>query len=432
MSARHEVVVTGMGCVTPLGGDASTTWQGLRAGRSGVRPIERFDASGFNTRFAGQIDSVPALEGAWETARARWDQADLLDRKTWLALVAAREAWEQAGGVHGGAGAIDAPAHRIGLSIGSEGGRRLLGAMAQRAIDSRDVPLESLLASLPPGEWARLRASHPTRVLASELDIRGPTRTVCTACTSSGGALAEALYLVRAGVVDVALAGGTDTLVEAFMVSGFSLLGALSENNEAPAEASRPFDLTRDGFVLGEGAGMLVLESEAHARARGATILGRLRGAGLSNNAFRITDSPPDGEGPAIAMRAALRDAGVAAEDVGYVNAHGTSTQMNDVSETRGIRRALGPHADRIAVSSNKSMIGHLVAACGAVEAITTLHSLRDSVLAPTLNLRTPDPECDLDYVPGVAREVSGGVGLALSNAFGFGGSNATLVLEAP
>lgn len=429
---RHDVVVTGVGCITPLGNTAEDTWQGLRAGRSGVRPIDRFDASGFATRFAGQIDSLPPLPGPWEEARQRWAASDLLDRKVHLALIAAREAWEQAGGSHGGVGAIDADPHRVALALGSEGGRRLLGEMAQRAITHRNAPIPQLLDHLPLGEWARLRASHPARVLASELNIRGPTRTVCTACTSSGGAIAEALYLVRAGVVDVALAGGTDTLVEAFMVSGFSLLGALSENNDAPAEASRPFDLTRDGFVLGEGAGMLVLESEEHARGRGATILGRLRGAGLSNNAFRVTDSPPDGSGPAVAMRAALEDARVAAEDIGYVNAHGTSTQMNDVSETRGIRRALGAHAERIAVSSNKSMMGHLVAACGAVEAITTLLSLRDSVLAPTLNLRTPDPECDLDYVPQVAREVPGGVGLALSNAFGFGGSNATLVLGAP
>jgi len=428
---RHEVVVTGIGAITPLGADPESTWTGLKAGRSGVRPIDRFDASGFATRFAGQIDAIPDLPGPWELARQRWGAANMLDRKTHLALIAARQAWEQAGGVHGGAGALDVEPHRIALALGSEGGRRLLGTMAERSIAQRGMPLRELLASMPPGEWARLRASHPARVLASELDIRGPTRTVCTACTSSGGAIAEALYLVRAGVVDVALAGGTDTLVEAFMVSGFSLLGALSENNEEPAAASRPFDLTRDGFVLGEGAGMLVLESESHARARGATILGRLRGAGLSNNAFRVTDSPPDGSGPAVAMSAALEDAGLEPEDVGYVNAHGTSTQMNDVSETRGIRRALGAHADRIAVSSNKSMMGHLVAACGAVEAIATLLSLRDSVLAPTLNLSTPDPECDLDYVPQVARPVDG-IGVALSNAFGFGGSNATLVLDTP
>jgi len=430
--SRREIVITGIGCVTPLGGDPDATWAGLAAGRSGVRTIEPFDASGFPTTFAGQIDAIPALDGPWEAARQRWADADLMDRKTHLALVAARQAWEQAGGVHGGLGAIDAPSRRVAVCLGSEGGRRLLEEMASRALTYDGASLDALLPSLPPGEWARLRASHPTRVLATELGITGPTRTVCTACTSSGGSIAEALYLLRRGVVDVALAGGTDTLVEAFMVSGFSLLGALSENNESPAEASRPFDLTRDGFVLGEGAGMLVLETRERALARGARILGRLRGAGLSNNAFRITDSPPDGEGPAIAMRAALEDAGAAPEDVGYVNAHGTSTQMNDVSETRGIRRALGAHADRVAVSSSKSMMGHLVAACGAVEAIVTLMALRHAVLPPTQNLRTPDPECDLDYVPLEARNVRGGIGLGLSNAFGFGGSNATLVLEAP
>lgn len=426
----RSVVVTGMGCVTPLGGDAETTWRGLCAGQSGIKPIERFDASTFDTRFAGQIDAIPALGGPWEDARRRWDDAGLLDRKGHLALVAAAQAWTQAGGVAGGPGAIDVAPERIAISLGSEGGRRLLEEMGQRAVETRGLDLDAILEQLPMGEWPRLRASHPTRILATELGIRGPSRTVCTACTSSGGSIAEALYLVRSGAADVALCGGTDALVEAFMVSGFSLLGALSQRNDSPRTASRPFDLDRDGFVLSEGAGMLVIEAEDHAVARGAPILGRLLGAGLSNNAFRITDSPPDGEGPAIAMRAALLDAGLQAEDVGYVNAHGTSTQMNDVSETRGIRRALGAHADHIAVSSNKSMMGHLVAACGAVEAIATLHSLRDGVLAPTANLATPDPECDLDYVPRVAREV-GDFGVALSNAFGFGGSNATLVLGA-
>lgn len=424
----RRVVVTGMGAVTPLGGTAEQTWTRLRNGKSGIRSIEVFDASGFATRFAGQIVDLPVLPPAWAAARGRWAEADLLDRKTRLALSACAEAWAQAGGGHGSTEGI-APPHRVALCMGSEGGRRLLEEVAWRALEFRGKRIAEVVPHLPRGEWARMRASHPARVLATELGISGPTRTVCTACTSSGGAIAEALYLVRAGVVDVAVCGGTDTLVEAFMVSGFSLLGALSERNDDPTRASRPFDIDRDGFVLSEGAGILVIEAEEHARGRGAPILGRLLGAGLSNNAFRVTDSPPDGEGPAIAMRAALEDAGLRAEDVAYINAHGTSTQMNDVSETRGIRRALGAHADRVAVSSNKSMMGHLVAACGAVEAIATLHSLRDGVFAPTRNLERPDPECDLDYVPGVAREVPGGFDVALSNAFGFGGSNATLAL---
>ncbi len=424
----RRVVVTGMGAITPLGATAEETWQRLKDGKSGIRSIEDFDASGFATRFAGQIINLPSLPPQWAAARARWAEADLLDRKTRLALGAAAPAGAPAGGEHGSTDRI-APPHRVALCMGSEGGRRLLEEVAQRAVRFRGVPIADVVPHLPRGEWARMRASHPTRVIATELGIQGPTRTVCTACTSSGGAIAEALYLVRAGVVDVAVCGGTDTLVEAFMVSGFSLLGALSERNDDPTRASRPFDIDRDGFVLSEGAGILVIEAEEHARARGAPILGRLLGAGLSNNAFRVTDSPPDGEGPATAMRAALVDAGVSAEAVAYINAHGTSTQMNDVSESRGIRRALGAHADSVAVSSNKSMMGHLVAACGAVEAIATLLSLRDGVLAPTRNLDHPDPECDLDYVPRVARVVPGGFDVALSNAFGFGGSNATLAL---
>jgi len=255
---------------------------------------------------------------------------------------------------------------------------------------------------------------------------------VSTACTSSAGAIAEALYLVRRGVVDAVLCGGTDTLVEAFMLSGFSLLGALSTRNDDPTCASRPFDRDRDGFVLSEGAGVLILESEEHAQARGATILGRMLGAGLSNNAYRITDSPPDGTGPLVSMRGALKDAGLAPEEIGYINAHGTSTLMNDLSETRGIRRALGAHAESVLVSSSKSMIGHLVAACGAVEAIACLHALKTGVVHPTINLEHPDPDCDLNYVPSGATTVAGGLGVALSNSFGFGGCNATLAMGAP
>ena len=440
----QSIVVTGMGAVTPLGADAESTWDGLKAGRSGVEIIRRFDPTGFPTHIAGQIAHVPELTGQWRFLREKWVKADLIDRKTDLLLVAASEAWTQAGGVlldsddwsnsrkkvRFRRGSRIAPPERIGVFVGSEGGRKLLEEVAERVAQFRDIEtFKPIVGKLPPGEWARQKPSHATSVLASMLGIEGPTRTVATACTSSGGAIAEAVVLLRAGVVDVAVCGGTDSLVEAFMVSGFSLLGALSERNDSPTSASRPFDRTRDGFVLSEGAGVLVLETEAHAEKRGAEIRGRLLGAGLSNNAYRVTDSPPDGRGPAIAMRNAMVDAGVRPEEVDYVNAHGTSTPMNDVSETRGIRLALEGAADRVAVSSNKSMFGHLVAACGVVEVITSLQSLRDGVLAPTANLRTPDPECDLDYVPLKSRTVRGGMGVALSNAFGFGGSNATIAV---
>jgi 3-oxoacyl-[acyl-carrier-protein] synthase II len=259
----------------------------------------------------------------------------------------------------------------------------------------------------------------------------GPVRTISTACTSSAGAIAEAHYLVRRGSIDVAICGGTDTLVEAFMLSGFSLLGALSSRNDAPERASRPFDRDRDGFVLSEGAGVLILESEEHAAARGAPILGRMLGAGLSNNAYRITDSPPNGTGPLVSMRAALADAQLAPEAVDYINAHGTSTQMNDLSETRGIRRTFGAHADTLRVSASKSMLGHLVAACGAVEAIVCIESLRSGRVHGTLNLEHPDPECDLDYLPNGSTAIPGGLGVAVSNSFGFGGCNASLVFGA-
>jgi len=424
-----QIVVTGMGAVTPLGGDVPSTWEALLAGRGAIAPIRNFDASGFDTRFAAEIAEIPALDTEWGAIRDAAAASDLLDRKTELLLVAAQEALGQSALLVDGR--VPRPL-RTAVCLGSEGGRRLLQEVAQRSVRfSEDPTVERAIPFLPVGERARARASHPARILADAVGARGPSRTVMTACTSAGGALAEALWLLRHGAADVALAGGTDTLVEAFMLSGFSLLGALSTRNDDPARASRPFDRDRDGFVLGEGAGLLVLETEEHARARGAPVLGRLLGAGLSNNAWRITDSPPDGEGPRISILAALEDAGLEPADVGYVNAHGTSTLMNDASETRGIRRALGPHADHIVVNSTKSMMGHLVAACGAVEAIVSLCSVRDGRVHPTANLQNPDPDCDLDCVPGEARDVPG-LRVALSNSFGFGGSNATLVLGAP
>jgi 3-oxoacyl-[acyl-carrier-protein] synthase II len=226
------------------------------------------------------------------------------------------------------------------------------------------------------------------------------------------------------------LAGGTDALVEAFMVTGFALLGALSQRNQEPERASRPFDLNRDGFVLGEGAGFVVMESLEHAQRRGATVLGELVGYGCSSNAYRITDSPPDGRGASQSMRWALEDAGLAPSQIDYINAHGTSTQMNDVSESRGIRLAFGEAADQVAVSSTKSMMGHLVASCGVVESIACMQAIRDGIIPPTRNYETPDPNCDLDYVPNEARRAP--VRYAMTNSFGFGGSNGTLIFGPP
>lgn len=394
-----SAAIIGAGVWTPLGRGVPQVFDRLLAGDNAIGPIRRFDASRYPVTFAAEVD----LPGdAPEITRALVD--GVLDD----ALATC-----DLSGV--------AP-ERLGVFMGSEAARPDLVGLARQVLGDDSALLRDQT------ELVRHLPAAPTRHLARRLGARGPQVTVSTACTSSGQALGEALLALRRGEVDVAVAGGVDVLVHPLMVTGFSRLGALSERNEAPDRASRPFDLGRDGFVLGEGAGMVVLTRPELAQQLGAS-LGRLTGFGCSNNAWRITDSPPDGRGAAQAMTAALADAGRSAADVVYINAHGTSTQQNDVSESRGIRRALGDAADRAWVSSTKSMMGHLVAACGAVEALVALEAVRRRLAPPTRNLDDPDPECDVRHVrdsPAVLDE-----GVALSNAFGFGGSNATLVLEA-
>jgi 3-oxoacyl-[acyl-carrier-protein] synthase II len=263
--------------------------------------------------------------------------------------------------------------------------------------------------------------------LASHYELTGPQLTVSTACTSGTQALGVAYQKVQWGQADAMLAGGCDSLIDPLMLTGFSLLGALSKRNDDPTHASRPFDLHRDGFVLGEGAGMLVLEEYERARARGARIYGEVLGYASTSNAYRITDSPPDGQGAYLSMKNALDDARVRPEEVGYINAHGTSTQQNDRSETVAIKRCFGAHAPRVPISSTKSMMGHLVNGGGAVELIVCLLTIAHGILTPTINYQVPDPECDLDYIPNVSRKQQ--VDRALSNSFGFGGINATVVV---
>ncbi|MFZ5476212.1 MAG: beta-ketoacyl-[acyl-carrier-protein] synthase family protein [Myxococcota bacterium] len=382
------VVVTGIGMVTPLGVGVETTWRALLAGHDGVGPIRRFDASGFPVRFAAEVP----LPGSGAALKAK------------LTALALGEALAQSG-VAGGP--------RLGVCVGSEAAR---------------PPLEWLFApEVDPAAVAALAPDAPTRQAAAMAGATGPRSTVSTACTSSSQAIGEAMLRIRRGEVDAMIAGGVDVLSEPLMVVGFAKLGALSTRNDAPQRASRPFDRGRDGFVLGEGAGFCVLEREDVARARGAPILARLSGWGCSCNAWRITDSPPDGRGAAQAMAAALKDAGLAPEDIGYVNAHGTSTPQNDLSESHAIRRVF---LDPVAVSSTKGAMGHLVAACGAVEAILCVLALRDGLLPPTRNLDDPDPDCDLDHVRGAPREAW--VRHTLTNAFGFGGSNGSIVVSAP
>lgn len=412
----EPVVITGIGCVTPLGLDVEQTWSGLVEGRNAIAPITRFDARTYPCTFAAELQGFepPKLSGRF----ARWR-----DDKSMFAVTAAQEAMADAG-LEPGAG----DPHRFGVSVGAEVSRPSIVDVAERMGRVAAQGLERAYRATDPKEFAVMSAFFPATALAAIAEARGPNLTTSTACTSSAQSIADALRILRRGDADVMLAGGTDRLVEELMVMGFGLLGALSTRNDDPLHACRPFDRTRDGFVLGEGAGFLVLETLSHAKARGARIRAELKGYGWSANAWRITDSPPDGRGAKHAMLEAMRDAGIGPQDVHYINAHGTSTQQNDASETAGIHGAFGAHAPQVPVSSTKSMMGHLVAACAAVELIACVKAIETGIVPPTINYEHADPDCDLDYVPNVAREVP--VDVAMSNAFGFGGSNGTLIVS--
>jgi len=398
---RHRVVVTGIGAVTPLGSTIPLFWERLVAGTSGVRPIRRFDASRFPTTFAAEVSD------------SDHDGSGRLSRKDWFGWVAASQALADAGldGAAGGA--------RIGIAIGTE--RRcqdLLERIARRAIYDDD------------GDHVRESPFALAAALAADRRFEGPQLTIAAACASSTQAIGLAFQKIQWGDADVMLAGGCDSLVDPVMLTAFGRLGALSTRNADPAAASRPFDLHRDGFVLGEGAGMLVLERHDHAVARGHRIYAEVLGYGASSNAYRVTDLPADGQGLYLSMKWALEDAGLVPADVQYINAHGTSTLQNDRSETAAIKRCFGDRASQIPVTATKSMIGHLVCAGGAVELIVTILTLMHGVITPTINYEVPDPECDLDYVPNAARRAR--VDTALSNSSGFGGVNASVLVGRP
>lgn len=388
--------IVGFGAVTPLGATFAETWEQLLNRQSAVQQIHRFDARRYPVTFGAEV-AVPG-EGP-----------DLYTEMLEMALAEATQ------GVR-----IDhVPAERRGVFMGGEAIRPSLSHLAQSLLDENPVSTEV---------WARHLPSFPAQTLARLVGARGPVATYSTACTSSGQALGEALLAIRRGEVDVAFAGGVDVLVHPLMVTGFSRLGALSTRNDAPQEASRPFDRDRDGFVLGEGCGLVVLVSQRVLSSVGAC-KGWLAGYGCSANAWRITDSPPDGRGAAQAMNDAMADADVTPEQVVYINAHGTGTAQNDVSEARGIARVLGPFVDKTYVGSTKSMMGHLVAACGVVEAMVALNAVTVGLAPPHFNLDNPDPDCALRHVQDTPTPLS--VGVAMSNTFGFGGSNASLVLVA-
>ena len=399
----RRVAVTGMGAITPIGGDAASTWEAAKAGRSGIDFIRSFDASGFPVRIAGEVDD---FDGATVVDHK---EARRLDRNVLLAVGAAREAWAHAG-------SPDYDPARVGVVLGSAIGG-LPGIVEQQEIlrvrgADRVSPyvIPSVLVDTASGQ------------VAISLGFRGPNYAVVSACATGSHTIGEAAELIKRGSADAVLAGGTEACIHPLILAGFCAMRGLVAEDEHPPRASRPFDATRAGFVMAEGACLLVLEELEAARARGATVYAEVLGYGASNDAHHLAQPDPDSVGVSEMMRSALDRAGVAPERVGYINAHGTSTPQGDLAETRAIKQVFGEHAYSLAVSSTKSMTGHCFGAAGAIEAMMCVLALHEGVLPPTINYEHPDPECDLDYVPNEARRVE--LDVALSNARGLGGHN--------
>jgi 3-oxoacyl-[acyl-carrier-protein] synthase II len=406
---KRRVVITGLGAITPLATGVEESWRKLCRGKSGVARITKFDCSGFDVQIAAELKD--------------FHPEDFLDKKKirrtdpfiQYALVAARLA------IHDARLTIDGHnTSRVGVVLGScAGGLNMFGA---NLFALRDQGPEKVSPFFIPGFLPNMAVGE----VSMEFGIRGPSKCVVTACATGSNCIGDALRLIQYDEADAMIAGGSDAYVIPIAVAGFDKMRALSRRNNEPEKASRPFDKDRDGFVIGEGAGVVILEEIESAVRRGAKIYAELIGYGSNIDSFHITE--PDWENQARCLKLALSDAGISPSDVEYINAHGTSTVSNDVSETKAIEAALGEHSKTVPVSSNKSMIGHLLGAAGGVEAIFTVLTLRDGIIPPTINYDTPDPECDLDYVPNVARK--GQVNVALSNSFGFGGVNATLVFR--
>jgi len=422
---RRRVVVTGIGCVTPLGTGVETTWNALLNGESGIGYISLFDASNFPTKISAEVRN-------WDLSEVGEDPEDwkYQGRHTHFAVGAAKKAMADSGL---DTSRIDPT--RFGVYTGSGEGQQDFNRFTQMmvaALDGETLDLARFtktgLEILHPIAELEQEPNMPAGHLASLFGAQGPNINCLTACAASSQAIGEAVEIIRRGEADVMLSGGTHTMIHPFGVTGFNLLTALSTCNDEPKKASRPFDRNRDGFVLGEGSGMAVLESLEHAKARGAHIYGEICGYGSTADAFRITDTHPEGRGAIRCIQMALNSAGLNVDEVDYINAHGTSTSVNDRVETLAIKQVFGDRAYKIPVSSTKSMLGHLIAAAGATELIFCLLAIRDNVVPPTTNYETPDPDCDLDYVPNVAREVH--CDNVLSNSFGFGGQNITLAVR--
>ena len=408
-NGKRRVVVTGIGTINPMGDSAAALWEKVSRAESAVGPITHFDAADYKTRFAAEVKAYdPEAEFGRREARR-------LSRVSQFALTAAARALEDA------ALTIDDDNRdRIGVVVGS--GMGSLEPITETALtlDKRGP------GRVSPFFVPMMLADTPAAMISIAHGVRGPNMSVATACATGNDAIGQGGKLVERGAADVVLAGGSEACIVPIAIAGFSVMKAMSQYNEDPQRAARPFDLDRDGFVVGEGAAILVLESLDHARARGARILGELLGYGASADAYHISMPAEDGGGASLAMEAALEDAGVAPARVSYINCHGTGTQLNDKTETLAIKNVFGDHAYELAISSTKSMHGHLLGAAGALEAVVCLQSLRHNLLPPTINYETPDPDCDLDVVPNAARPAE--IDLIMSNGFGLGGHNASVI----
>ena len=418
LSSRDDPVITGIGAVTPMGLDAPETWRRLLAGESGVGPITAFDASSFPVRIAAE---VRGFDGEQVMGTKRYRRSA---RFSQLAVAAAREAFADAG-LAPGAGIESVADHeRVGVVVNTA-----VGGIPETEVNIRSL-ISQGVRGVSPYYVPETIPNMPACEVAIDLGLHGPVTASALACASGNAALLEARRLILAGEADVVLAGGTDAGITPVMFAGLANMGPLSARNDEPEQASRPFAADRDGFVYGEGAVVFVIESAAHARDRGARLYASVAGGALTADGFHISHPDPTGRQPRRALRLALERTGTDPGDVDYIAAHGTATRINDAVETAVIRDVFGADADDLLVSSIKSMVGHMLGAAGAISALSCVLGMRDGILAPTTNLHAPDPACDLDYIPNVARRAS--VKTALVNAFGFGGQNCVLVLRAP
>ena len=408
----RRVVVTGLGTLSPVGNTADEFWTALVQGRSGVGMITRFDTTGYPTRIAGEVRNFDPLNFVDKKEARRLDP--YLQYAIASAVLAVQDAALDTGKVDG---------TRFGVLIGSG-----IGGISTLLESHRNL-IEKGPDRVSPFFIPMLIANMASGLVSMRFGAKGPNSAVVTACATGNHAIGDSFKIIQRADADVMIAGGSEAIIIPLTIAGFCSMKAMSTRNDEPTKAMRPFDANRDGFVAGEGAGILVLESLEHALARDARIYAEIVGYGMTGDAHHMTAPDPEGDGAARAMAAAVRDAGLDVADVGYINAHGTSTMYNDKFETIAIKRVFGEHARRLAVSSTKSMTGHLLGAAGGIEAIATVLALHHGVLPPTINYETPDPDCDLDYIPNQARKQD--VEVALSNAFGFGGTNATLAFRA-